>query len=94
LRNAADILEMCREEVVSWLIRESGSTRLKANLEWATLAELARRRLVYAQIFARDIVILRSILTTTTTFCIVCFGVIKISSALHRAFHAASLRYH
>jgi aldehyde dehydrogenase (NAD+) len=29
---AADILETRRDEVVSWLIRESGSTRLKANL--------------------------------------------------------------
>jgi aldehyde dehydrogenase (NAD+) len=36
LRGAADILEARREEVVSWLIRESGSTRLKANLEWAS----------------------------------------------------------
>jgi aldehyde dehydrogenase (NAD+) len=36
LRCAADILEVRREEVVSWLVRESGSTRLKANLEWAS----------------------------------------------------------
>jgi aldehyde dehydrogenase (NAD+) len=36
LRGAADILEARREEVVSWLTRESGSTRLKANLEWAS----------------------------------------------------------
>jgi aldehyde dehydrogenase (NAD+) len=36
LRDAADILEARRDEVVSWLIRESGSTRLKASLEWAS----------------------------------------------------------
>src|SRR5215468_1172454 len=36
LRGASDVLEARRDEVVSWLIRESGSTRLKANLEWAS----------------------------------------------------------
>jgi aldehyde dehydrogenase (NAD+) len=36
LLDAAAILERRHEEVVSWLIRESGSTRLKANLEWAS----------------------------------------------------------
>jgi aldehyde dehydrogenase (NAD+) len=36
IRRAAAILEARREEVVSWLIREAGSTRLKANLEWAS----------------------------------------------------------
>ena len=36
LRNAADVLEARRDEIVSWLVRESGSTRLKANLEWAS----------------------------------------------------------
>jgi aldehyde dehydrogenase (NAD+) len=35
-RHAAAIFEARREEIVSWLIRESGSTRLKANLEWAS----------------------------------------------------------
>lgn len=35
-RRAAEILEARREEVISWLIRESGSTRLKATLEWAS----------------------------------------------------------
>ncbi len=34
LHEAAHIMEMRRDEIVSWLIRESGSTRLKANLEW------------------------------------------------------------
>jgi len=34
LRRAADIMEARREEIVTWLIRESGSTRLKANVEW------------------------------------------------------------
>jgi hypothetical protein len=36
LRRAADIMEMRRDEVVSWLICESGSTRLKVNPEWAS----------------------------------------------------------
>jgi aldehyde dehydrogenase (NAD+) len=36
IRRAAAIFEARREEVVSWLIREAGSTRLKANLEWAS----------------------------------------------------------
>jgi aldehyde dehydrogenase (NAD+) len=34
MRRAAEILDVRREEIISWLIREAGSTRLKANLEW------------------------------------------------------------
>ncbi len=34
LRRAAAIMEARREEIVTWLIKESGSTRLKANVEW------------------------------------------------------------
>jgi aldehyde dehydrogenase (NAD+) len=34
LRRAAEVMEARREEIVSWLIRESGSTRLKAVLEY------------------------------------------------------------
>ncbi len=34
LRQAAAIMEARQEEIVSWLIREAGSTRLKARLEW------------------------------------------------------------
>lgn len=34
LRRAAAIMEARREEIVGWLIKESGSTRLKANIEW------------------------------------------------------------
>ncbi|HEY2155805.1 MAG TPA: aldehyde dehydrogenase family protein [Isosphaeraceae bacterium] len=34
LRRAAAVMEARREEIVDWLIRESGSTRIKANLEW------------------------------------------------------------
>jgi aldehyde dehydrogenase (NAD+) len=30
----AVIMEARREEIVSWLVKESGSTRLKAQLEW------------------------------------------------------------
>jgi aldehyde dehydrogenase (NAD+) len=34
LRRAAAIMEARRAELVGWLIRESGSTRIKADLEW------------------------------------------------------------
>jgi aldehyde dehydrogenase (NAD+) len=34
VRRAADIMEERREELVGWLIRESGSTRIKAEVEW------------------------------------------------------------
>jgi aldehyde dehydrogenase (NAD+) len=34
LLRAATIMEARRAEIVDWLIRESGSTRIKANLEW------------------------------------------------------------
>jgi len=34
---AVQIMQARREEIVSWLIRESGSTRTKANMEWAAV---------------------------------------------------------
>ncbi|HNP52706.1 MAG TPA: aldehyde dehydrogenase family protein [Nitrosomonas nitrosa] len=34
MRRAAQIMEIRREEIVSWIIHESGGTRIKANLEW------------------------------------------------------------
>jgi aldehyde dehydrogenase (NAD+) len=36
LRRAAVILQERREEVVRWLVREAGSTRIKAGAEWAS----------------------------------------------------------
>ena len=36
IRRAVAVFEARREGIVSWLIREAGSTRLKANLEWAS----------------------------------------------------------
>ncbi len=33
-RRAASIIEARHEEIVSWLIREAGSTRIKAEMEW------------------------------------------------------------
>ena len=36
LLNAVAIMGRRREEIVDWLIRESGSTRIKAELEWQT----------------------------------------------------------
>ena len=37
LRTAAGILDERHEEIVSWLIRESGSVRMKAELEWGAV---------------------------------------------------------
>lgn len=37
LRRAADILTLRHAEVVDWLIRESGSVRMKAELEWGAV---------------------------------------------------------
>ena len=37
LRRAAQVMEARHEEIVGWLIRESGSTRIKAELEWAAV---------------------------------------------------------
>lgn len=34
LRQAAAVFEDRKEEIISWLIRESGSTRIKATIEW------------------------------------------------------------
>ena len=34
LRRVASIMEERRDEIVDWLIRESGSTRIKADVEW------------------------------------------------------------
>jgi aldehyde dehydrogenase (NAD+) len=34
MSRAAQVMEIRREEIVTWLIQESGSTRIKANLEW------------------------------------------------------------
>ncbi len=34
IRRAAQIMETRRKEIVSWIIQESGGTRIKANLEW------------------------------------------------------------
>ncbi|KAB0265575.1 aldehyde dehydrogenase family protein [Microvirga brassicacearum] len=37
MRRAAVVMEARREEIIGWLIRESGSTRIKATLEWETV---------------------------------------------------------
>jgi acyl-CoA reductase-like NAD-dependent aldehyde dehydrogenase len=34
LHNVVRVFDARREEIISWLIREAGSTRLKANVEW------------------------------------------------------------
>src|SRR5215469_16445035 len=37
LRRAAAIMEDRHEEIVHWLIKESGSVRIKAELEWSAV---------------------------------------------------------
>jgi aldehyde dehydrogenase (NAD+) len=37
LRRAAEIMKARREEIIDWLIREAGSTRVKAEVEWQFL---------------------------------------------------------
>ncbi len=37
MSRAAQVMERRREEIVSWLVREAGSTRLKATLEWTAV---------------------------------------------------------
>jgi aldehyde dehydrogenase (NAD+) len=37
LHQCADLMSKRREEIVDWLTRESGSTRIKANVEWEML---------------------------------------------------------
>lgn len=37
MRKAAEIMEARQEEIISWLIREAGSVRLKAELEWSSV---------------------------------------------------------
>lgn len=37
LRRAAMVMEARRDEIINWIIRESGSTRIKATMEWETV---------------------------------------------------------
>lgn len=37
LRRAAQVMEARHAEIVGWLVREAGSTRIKAELEWASV---------------------------------------------------------
>jgi len=37
LRRTAQLMEQRHEEIVQWLIRESGSTRIKAEMEWGSV---------------------------------------------------------
>ena len=64
MRRAAHIMEVRREEIVAWLIHESGGTRIKANLEWkavhgvlleaATLPYLVEGRILPADIPGKE----------------------------------------
>lgn len=46
-RKAAAIMEDRKEEIVSWLIRESGSTRIKAELEWGLVHSVMEETVSY-----------------------------------------------
>lgn len=37
MRRAAQVMEARHEEIVTWLIQEAGSTRIKASMEWGTV---------------------------------------------------------
>jgi aldehyde dehydrogenase (NAD+) len=41
LRRVAGIMETARDEIIDWLIRESGSTRIKAAIEWSSVRAVA-----------------------------------------------------
>jgi len=56
LRRAVDILDTRHAEVVDWLIRESGSTRMKAEMEWgAARAIMLDASTLPAQVYGRII---------------------------------------
>jgi aldehyde dehydrogenase (NAD+) len=40
MRRVASVMECRREEIVRWLVREAGSVRLKAEMEWATVRSI------------------------------------------------------
>lgn len=42
LEQAAQIIKARKEEIVEWLVKESGSSKLKATLEWTTAYEITR----------------------------------------------------
>lgn len=42
MRRAGRIMEQRRHEIITWLIREAGSTRIKGSLEWETVHSVLR----------------------------------------------------
>ncbi|MEU4348212.1 aldehyde dehydrogenase family protein [Streptomyces sp. NPDC023838] len=64
LRRAVGIMERRREEIITWLIQESGSTRMKATAEWhavraitlhaSTLPHLAEGRIIPADVPGKE----------------------------------------
>ena len=40
LRRAAQVMERRREEIIGWIIREAGGTRLKAEIEWQSARDI------------------------------------------------------
>ncbi len=42
LQSVVAIFDQRKEEIIDWLIRESGSTRLKANIEWASARSITQ----------------------------------------------------
>jgi aldehyde dehydrogenase (NAD+) len=60
MQRAAAVLQVRREEIIRWLVRESGSTRLKAALEWEAvravlLASAAMPYAVHGRILPADV---------------------------------------
>jgi aldehyde dehydrogenase (NAD+) len=37
MRRVVEVIEARRDEIVSWLVREAGSTGIKAQLEWESV---------------------------------------------------------
>lgn len=42
MNRAVDVMEQRKDEIIDWLIREAGSTRLKATMEWSTVNAVMR----------------------------------------------------
>jgi aldehyde dehydrogenase (NAD+) len=60
MRKAADLMEARREEIVQWIIHESGGTRIKASLEWSSVHSVLREaatlpHVVEGRILATDL---------------------------------------
>jgi acyl-CoA reductase-like NAD-dependent aldehyde dehydrogenase len=53
IRRAVEIIDQRREEIIDWLIHESGSTRIKASVAWQYARAVRSRRQVFPRV-SRD----------------------------------------